>query len=68
MNREEIKVCPFRTYTEVRPAVMVGQGDVTVTGFMECLKWTCPAWYAKEEEIPCTGIYKIVEHCTRLDK
>lgn len=41
----EIKICHFRTYSETRPAVMVGQGDITVTGFMECLKGKCPAWY-----------------------
>ena len=66
MNIEEIKVCPFRTYTEVRPALTVGQGDITVTGFMECLKEKCPAWYSKIEYIPGTGVGREVEHCKRL--
>lgn len=68
MKREEIELCPFRTYTEVRPALTIGRGDVTVTGFMDCLKRKCPAWYEKEEFIPCTGIWQTVEHCKRLKK
>ena len=63
----EIKICPFRTYSETRPAVMVGQGDITVTGFMECLKGKCPAWYERDEIIPCTGISHSVEYCRRLE-
>ena len=68
MSCDEIQSCPFLTYTEVRPAVMAGHGDVTVTGFMECLKSDCTAWYQKDEEIPCTGMYQTVEHCKRLEK
>ncbi len=64
---KEIKICPFRTYTEVRPAVMVGQGDVTVTGFMECLKSDCPAWHNEYEEIPASTKGVWVEHCRRLE-
>lgn len=67
MKTEEISICPFRTYTEVRPAIMQGQGDVTVTGFMDCLKSKCPAWYVKEEYIPCTGVGIMKEHCKRLE-
>lgn len=66
MKTEEITLCPFRTYTEVRPAIMKGHGDITVTGFMECLKGKCPAWYVKEEHIPCTGVGIMKEHCKRL--
>lgn len=67
MKTEEIKVCPFRTYTETRPAVLQEQGDITVMGFMDCLKSKCPAWYSKDEFIPGTGVGRIVEHCKRLD-
>lgn len=66
MKTEEISICPFRTYTEVRPAIMRGQGDVTVTVFMECLKGKCPAWYSKSEYIPGTGVGIVKEHCRRL--
>lgn len=66
---KEIKLCPFRTYTEVRPAIMKGQGDVTVTDFMPCLKAKCPAWYKKDERIPCTNQYITnVEYCKRLEQ
>lgn len=67
MKTEEISICPFRTYTEVRPAIMQWQGDVTVTGFMECLKGKCPAWYSKDEYIPGTGVGIVKEHCKRLE-
>ena len=66
MKTEEISICPFRTYTEVRPAITYGQGDVTVTGFMDCLKSKCPAWYSKDEYISGTGVGVIKEHCKRL--
>ena len=66
MKTEEISICPFRTYTEVRPAITYGQGDVTVTGFMDCLKNKCPAWYSKDEYISGTGVGVIKEHCKRL--
>lgn len=46
---------------------MQGQGDVTVTGFMECLENKCPAFYTKDEYIPCTGVGQVVEHCKRLE-
>ena len=65
--KNEIKICPFRTYSEVRPAIMQGQGDVTVTGFMNCLKQDCPAWSKEEESIPCTGRTRFVEKCKRLE-
>ena len=67
MKKEEISICPFRTYTEVRPAIMQGQGDVTVTGFMDCLKSKCPAWYSKNEYIPGTAVAIAKEHCKRLE-
>lgn len=67
MKTEEISVCPFRIYTEVRPALTYGRGDVTVTGFMDCLKSECPAWYSKDEYIPGTGVGIIKEHCKRLE-
>ena len=67
MKSEEIKLCPFRTYSEVRPAILQGDGDVTVTGFMECLKGKCPAWYSKSEYIPGTGVGIMKEHCRRLE-
>ena len=66
MTTKEIKVCPFRTYTEVRPALTMGLGDVTVTGFMDCMKSRCPAWYSKTEYIPGTGVGLEVEHCKRV--
>ena len=65
--KNEIKICPFRTYTEVRPAIMQGQGDVTVTGFMECLKEDCPAFYKSVGIIPNTNNYRSVERCKRLE-
>jgi hypothetical protein len=55
----EIKVCPFRTYTEVRPAMTYGEGDITVTGFMPCMEEDCPAWMRSKE----TG----KEYCKRLE-
>lgn len=66
MKTVEINLCPFRTYTEVRPAILQGQGDVTVTGFMECIKGRCPAFYSKIESISGTGIEQNVEYCKRL--
>ena len=67
MKSEEIKLCPFRTYSEVRPAILQGDGDITVTGFMDCLKGKCPAWYSKSEYIPGTGVGIMKEHCKRLE-
>lgn len=63
----EIKICPFRIYTETRQAVMVGQGDITVTEFMECLKVKCPAWHNEYESIPASTKGVWVEHCRRLE-
>ena len=62
-----IRICPYRTYTEIRPAIFKGQGDVTVTGFMECLKEQCPAFYVEKRN--SFGLGKIVgdEHCLRLE-
>lgn len=63
-----IDVCPFRPYSEVRPALMIGHGDVTITGFMPCLKEACPAWYKDEKYLPNTGGYtETREHCRRLE-
>lgn len=58
MGTKEIKVCPFRTYSEVRPAILKGQGDVTITGFMDCLKEDCPAFRIDSMDHS--------EHCLRL--
>lgn len=67
MKTVEIKLCPFRTYTEAWPVITVGMGDITVvTGFMDCLKGKCPAWYSETERIPGTGVEQEVEHCRRL--
>jgi len=63
----KLNICPFRTYTETKPAIMRGQGDITVTGFMECLEHKCPAFYTKDEYIPGTGVGQVVEYCKRLD-
>ena len=68
MKTEEIKLCPFRIFTEVRPAVLKGDGDITITDFMPCLKGNCPAWYVKTEDIPCTGVGINKEYCKRLEK
>ena len=67
MKTVKLNICPFRIYTEVRPAIMQGQGDVTVTGFMECLENKCPAWYSKDECIPGTAVAIAKEHCKRLE-
>ena len=67
MKTEEISVCPFRIYTEFRPALTYGHGNVTVAGFMDCLKSKCPAWYSKDEYISGTGVGIIKEHCKRLE-
>ena len=48
-----IRICPYRTYTEVRPAILKGHGDVTVTGFMECLREQCPAFRAEGSNERC---------------
>ena len=59
--------CPFRTYSEVRLALMQGQGNIMVTGFMECLKDKCPAFYVEEKYLPNTGgLTERVEGCKRL--
>lgn len=68
MTTQEIKFCPFRTYSEVRPALTMGSGDITVQGFMECLKGDCPAWYSKTERIPASTVYQEIEHCKRLER
>lgn len=59
---KEIELCPFRTYLEVRPAILKGDGDITVTGFMPCLKDKCPAFYEEK------GYTFYEEHCKRLEK
>ena len=65
--KNEIKICPFRTYQEVKPPLTYGMGEVTVTGFMKCLKQDCPAWSKEEDSIPCTGRTIFVEKCKRLE-
>lgn len=67
MKIVKLNLCPFRTYTEVRPPILQGDGDITVTGFMECLEAKCPAFYVKDEAIPGTGVGQVVEHCKRLE-
>ena len=66
MNKT-IDICPFRTYTEVRPAMTVGHGDVTVTGFMPCLKDKCPAWRMEERYSFRIHAAETEEHCKRLE-
>ena len=46
-----IRICPYRTYTEIRPAILKGQGDVTVTGFMECLRDNALRFVLKENTV-----------------
>ena len=62
-----IRICPYRTYTEVRPAILKGQGDVTVTGFMECLREQCPAFRTEERYSYVLGDIDPNEHCLRLE-
>ena len=63
----KIKICPYRTYTEVRPAILEGHGDVTVTGFMDCLREQCPAFRIKEEYSYRLKGMEYSEHCLRLE-
>ena len=63
----EIRICPYRTYTEIRPAILKGQGDVTVTGFMDCLREQCPAFRVKGEYSYRLGETEYTEHCLRLE-
>ena len=65
MNK--IKICPYRTYAEIRPAILKGQGDVTVTGFMDCLREQCPAFRVKGEYSYRLGETEYTEHCLRLE-
>ena len=66
MEKIEIDVCPFRTYTQVRPS-WTAEGAATVTDFMECLKGKCPAWYFKC--VPLSGMrYAMKEYCKRLER
>lgn len=67
METVKLNLCPFCTYTEVHPAILKGDGDITVTGFMGCLEHKCPAFYTKDEYIPGTGVGQTVEHCKRLE-
>lgn len=62
-----IRICPYRTYTEVRPAILKGHGDVTVTGFMECLREQCPAFRTEEQYSYGLGNIDPNEHCLRLE-
>lgn len=63
----EIKLCPYRTYTEVRPAILKGHGDVTVMGVMDCLREQCPAFRVKEEYSYRLNGMEYSEHCLRLE-
>ena len=67
MKTEEIKLCPFRTYTEFRPAILKGDSDVSVMGFMDCLKEKCPAFYSSKGYRPGTGEVIQKEYCRRLE-
>lgn len=62
-----IRICPYRTYTEVRPAILKGHGDVTVMGFMDCLRDQCPAFRVKEEYSYRLEETEYTEHCLRLE-
>ena len=62
-----IRICPYRTYTEVRPAILKGHGDVTVTGFMECLREQCPAFRTEERYSYVLGDIDPNERCLRLE-
>ena len=62
-----IKICPYRTYTEVHPAILKGYGDVTVTGFMECLREQCPAFRTEERYSYSLGDIDPNERCLRLE-
>lgn len=65
----KIQICPFRTYTESRPPALRGDSTITITGFMDCLKDSCPAFYRTEEYLPNTGgRTEIKECCRRLEK
>ena len=67
MGTKKIKVCPYLTYTEVRPAILKGHGDVTVMGFMDCIKEDCPAFYRKQTGgESATPIFE--ERCRRLEE
>lgn len=66
-NMNKIVICPYRTYTEVRPAILKGQGDVTVTGFMDCLREQCPAFRVEGEYSYRLGETEYTEHCLRLE-
>ena len=61
-DRHEINICPFRKYSRVIPAILKGTSDITVTGFMECLKEQCPAFRVEEGD---TFRY---EKCKRLEQ
>jgi len=63
----KIKICPYRTYTEIRPAILNGQGDVTVTGFMDCLREQCPAFHIEEEYSYRLNGMDYNEYCLRLE-
>lgn len=66
-DMNKIVICPYRTYTEVRPAILKGQGNVTVTGFMDCLREQCPAFRVKGEYSYRLGETEYTEHCLRLE-
>ena len=61
MRDEEIKICPFRTYTETFPPMLKGNGEVTRSYFEPCLKEECPAFY-----ISRVGYGQEYERCKRL--
>lgn len=63
MRDEEIKCCPFRVATEVFPAMLKGNGDITRASFEPCLKEDCPAFYVARG-----GYGQEYERCKRLQK
>jgi hypothetical protein len=41
---KELKLCPYLPQKEERKAMMVGNGDITVTYFLPCIKDKCAAF------------------------
>lgn len=41
----DFKLCPFRVFTEIRPAVMCGTGDITTQEFYPCAGESCIAYH-----------------------
>jgi hypothetical protein len=45
MRDKEIKLCPFRTWTETRLSATIPGESFTKEFFMPCIKEECPAFY-----------------------